>query len=443
MFKKLPLRFNFTTVVLLLLVGAFMMRMAVFWAKPDWLTSNDADGFKDVAQKLVEEKGFYYYGAVVNMKWLRSYKAPLTPLVAAGILMLSGKRWWVVHLFLCFVGAVTCLNIAFIARILFGEKIGLLSGVLASVYPLYVVLPSVLITENLSLFFSSLAFLLYFKLVEGRINFDQILISKVQKRKPKSVGGFTRQKFDSLKLAGMLGVVLGLETLNRPSTVGFVILLGGYIYFSIPQAESGGVFHGHRKERRGIATVAIIFLTSFLVVLPWTIRNYRIHHRLVPITTNGGITFWDGHNKYVRQGWRPSYFIPDCPDNPLTWRSRSEVEWDKMNYIKGWEFIMQNPLLDLKHDLRKLLMFWSPYNHIIDKLTYIPVLILSLIGIYLTKREARRLLPFYIHTLYLMGLSVIFQGLPRYHIPVMIFFIIMAAVTLEKLFHYALWSAKI
>jgi hypothetical protein len=279
-----------------------------------------------------------------------------------------------------------------------------------------------------------------------RIGGVKQFFAEVRSRKQIGVDDSTRQKFDSLKLAGMLGAILGLEMLNRPSTASFVILLGGYIYFSMPQAEGDGVFHKRRKERkerRGIATVAILFLTSFLVVLPWTIRNYRIHHRLVPITTNGGMTFWDGHNKYVSQGWRPSYFSSEFPDNPLTWGAKNEVEFDRMSYIKGLEFIMQNPLLDLKHDLRKLLVFWSPYDHIIDKLTYIPVLILSLIGIYLTKRESRRLLPFYIHTLYLMSLSVIFQGLPRYHIPAMIFLIIMAVVTLEKIFHYALWSAKI
>lgn len=405
MLKKLP--FNFTTVVgthafglmLLLLVGAFIIRMAAFWAMPvNPQVSDDSEVFKQIAQRLIEGKGFRQ-DSQINGEYVRSYRPPLTPLVTAGILSISGKRWWVVHLFLCFVGAITCLNIAFIARSLFGEKIGLLSGVSAAVYPMFVFLPSVLLTENLSLFFYSLAFLLIFKLVEE----------------------------GSLKLAGMLGVVLGLETLNRPTMAGFVVLLGGYIYFSM---------HGSKKIR--FASAVIIFLTSFLVVLPWTVRNYRIHHRLVPIVTNGGITFWDGHNKYVRLGFQSSYcYGSRFPEGPSSWNAKNEVELDRMGYIKGLEFIIHNPLLDLKHDLRKLLAFWSPYNHIIHKVTYFPVLILALIGIYLTRREARNLLPFYILVFYLMSLSVIFQGLPRYRMPVMIFLIIMAAVTLMEIFHYA------
>jgi 4-amino-4-deoxy-L-arabinose transferase-like glycosyltransferase len=369
----------------------------IHWNCPVTNASGDGEAYKQIAVWVAQGKGFYH-GRKIAGDYLRSYRPPLTPLVAAGLLKLFNGEWWSVYLFLCLIGAATCLNMSFIANKIFGKMVGVISGVLAAIYPMFVFLPSVLLTENLSLFFYSLAFLLIFKLVEE----------------------------GSLKLAGMLGVALGLETLNKPTMAIFVVLLGGYIYFSM-----------HDSKKRRFASVVIIFLTSFLVVLPWTIRKYRIHHRLVPIATYGGIAFWEGHNKYIREGWRPSYFNGSFPDEPSSWDVRNEVEWDRMGYVEGWKFIVHNPLLDLKHDLRKLLAFWSPYEHIIDKLTYIPVLILSLIGIYLTRREARKLLPFYLLTFYLTSLSVIYMGLPRYRMPVMIFLIIMAAVALERFLHYA------
>lgn len=346
--------------------------------------------------RVAKGNGFYHE---VSGRRLYSYRPPLTPLVAAGFLKLFNYRLWSVHVLLCFIGAVTSLNITFIAKDIFDRKIGVISGILATIYPIFVFLPSTLLTENFSLFFYSLAFLLLLKLV----------------------------KESSLKLSVILGLVLGLETLNKPTMVGFAIILAAYLYFSL---------NGARKVR--FANVAVVLLCAFMVTLPWTIRNYRIHHRFVLITTNGGITFWDGHNEYVGSGFQSSYYRGGLfPNVPSRWEFKNEVEWDRKGYAEGFKFIVKNPLLDLKHDLHKLLMFWSPYNHIIHKLTYFPVLILGLIGIYLTRREARRLLPFYIFTFYLMSLSVVYQGIPRYRIPVMIFLLIMAAVTLEEIFHNA------
>jgi 4-amino-4-deoxy-L-arabinose transferase-like glycosyltransferase len=403
MLKKLP--FNFTTVVLLLLVGAFIIRVGVFfWAKQvNQRVSDDSEVYKQIAQRLIEGKGFYNTNYQLNGKYLRSYVPPLTPLVAAGILKISGTRWWAVHLFLSLVGAITCLNIIFIARILFGEKIGLFSGALSSAYPMFAFLPSLLLTENFSLFFYTAAILLVFKITERY----------------------------SLKVAAVLGVVLGFGTLCRTEMAGFGILLIVYIYFVIREPKK-------LAPLKKIAYSVVILLCWALVMLPWTIRNYKIHHKFILFPTGGGITFWAGHNKYVRDGFRLplEYVVRANPDSPYNWNCKDEVEWSRKGYIEGLKFIKSYPLLDLKYDFYKLWLFWNPYNHIVHKLTYFPILVLGLFGVYLTRKKARDLIIFYVLVLYLMAVSVIFQGLPRYGFPVMVFLLITAAVALGEIARY-------
>jgi hypothetical protein len=56
--------------------------------------------------------------------------------------------------------------------------------------------------------------------------------------------------------------------------------------------------------------------------------------------------------------------------------------------------------------------------------------------VYLTRKKARDLIIFYVLVLYLMAVSVIFQGLPRYGFPVMVFLLITAAVALGEIARY-------
>src|SRR5207245_6064336 len=53
------------------------------------------------------------------------------------------------------------------------------------------------------------------------------------------------------------------------------------------------------RSRRRIGLCALATLVFVLTLLPWTIRNYRIHGRLVPVTTMGGVVLWEGNNPYV------------------------------------------------------------------------------------------------------------------------------------------------
>ena len=55
----------------------------------------------------------------------------------------------------------------------------------------------------------------------------------------------------------------------------------------------------------------VIFL---LVLLPWTVRNYVVHHRLVFITTMGGRVLWEGTPHVAASADRGNSTASDLPE---------------------------------------------------------------------------------------------------------------------------------
>ena len=38
----------------------------------------------------------------------------------------------------------------------------------------------------------------------------------------------------------------------------------------------------------------VLVLVSYLTIAPWTVRNYLVFHRFVPVASHGGQTLWGG-----------------------------------------------------------------------------------------------------------------------------------------------------
>ena len=49
----------------------------------------------------------------------------------------------------------------------------------------------------------------------------------------------------------------------------------------------------------GLALAAVLVVGSLAVIGPWTARNYFVHHRVVLVASDGGVTFWTGNNAWA------------------------------------------------------------------------------------------------------------------------------------------------
>src|SRR5262249_30677379 len=70
----------------------------------------------------------------------------------------------------------------------------------------------------------------------------------------------------------------------------------------------GRLRHGDRGTWRSLAPAALMVACACLVILPWTIRNFVVFDRFVPLSTGGGQVLYQGI--YVPAGPDPERIGP-------------------------------------------------------------------------------------------------------------------------------------
>ena len=85
---------------------------------------------------------------------------------------------------------------------------------------------------------------------------------------------------------------------------------------------------------RTLAGAALMAGTMLILVLPWSVRNYRVFGQFVLISTNGGTNFWMGNNPKTTGGYQ----------SPLpAGHFGSEVERDRELRDQALEYVRQDP----------------------------------------------------------------------------------------------------
>ena len=125
-------------------------------------------------------------------------------------------------------------------------------------YPFFLLLAHVPLTETLSIFLTLLLIaLLYAPQFETRLCWHSVA----------------------------LGAAFGLLLLNKASNATIfscALLWAGMRFIKMP--------------RRGIVALALMLTVAALLILPWTLRNYRATGAFIPINSNGGWTFYLGNS---------------------------------------------------------------------------------------------------------------------------------------------------
>jgi 4-amino-4-deoxy-L-arabinose transferase-like glycosyltransferase len=85
------------------------------------------------------------------------------------------------------------------------------------------------------------------------------------------------------RLVGV-GVALGLASLVRPQALLIPVVFGGVELFR------------RSPWKTVLARTAVVSVVLLAVILPWSIRNYRVFDTFVLISTNGGTNLWMGNN---------------------------------------------------------------------------------------------------------------------------------------------------
>lgn len=101
----------------------------------------------------------------------------------------------------------------------------------------------------------------------------------------------------------LLGLVIGAMALTKPFFLAYPIAIGLYEWFKT------------KRLRQSAAVFAIVFVFMWLLVAPWTLRNYKYFHRFIPVSYNSGLVLYLNSNaSNVHGGYMPLSDIEKTPE---------------------------------------------------------------------------------------------------------------------------------
>jgi 4-amino-4-deoxy-L-arabinose transferase-like glycosyltransferase len=361
----------------------------------------DAVHYDRLAISLIEGRGFAWPAGGVSGYYPlpegpTSSRPPGYPAFVAVIYAIFGHNPEAVRVAQCAVGALLCPLTYAIAASAAGPLAGVVAAAITAVYPPFIRFsyyggPGLLLSEGL---------------------FMVLLAAGLWQ-----LGRLAQQRRFGTAVAA--GAWLGLATLTRPVTLFFpaAILLWAA---SAPRPD----------RRRAIAAAFAVCAAFALTILPWTIRNWQVHHRLVPVSTVSGKALWAGNNPHARGGavelnllYDPATYDPASRD--------SEVDRAKAMEREAVRFWREHPQALPKLFVRKLLMFWNVYD-VRYNVAYALLLPWALLGVAALWRgpgaPVGRLLVALLA--YVSVMTVVFFGSTRFRYPFEPAVIILAAAGL-------------
>ena len=387
-------------------VALFLVALAprLLWvgyveARGGQLFGPDAATYDTHALNLLAGKGLQmeaYGGLFTDAESLtvRSYRPPLLPILLAGVYGLFGHHFWAARVVLALLGAAVCVVVCWCARRVFDERAGLLAGVLAALYPKLVYYSASVVTETPCTLLLALSV--------------WALLSAHEASGP----GWRW-------LLG--GVFLGLGALTRSSLLAFAPVAALWVVLA------------QREWRRRLLGAALFAAAFVATMSPWWVRNWRLHGRFVPATSEGGYTFWQTNNPRATGGGH--CYLPDPVGG---FDGLDETGVDREFYRRGMAYVRGNPGGFLRLAGSKFVRFWRLWPHasepgvglgaaIVGGASFIPVLCFAVWGAIAARARWRPLLLFYMMFLTYTVLHMVYMAITRYRLPMTPYLLILAA----------------
>ena len=233
---------------------------------------------------------------------------------------------------------------------------------------------------------------------------------------------------DYLKYALLFGASCGLLLLFRgesPVIVASTLALITYL--------------NRANLRRSLLYTSLAAFTAIAVLAPWTIRNYLVFDRFIPISTNGGFNFWRGNNSLTTGSpWTetggPIWSTDEIWAEVEPYLDKSG-DFDKISSEihtrEAWKWIEGNPGQFVFLSLKKAVIFWTfdlrskMGGTVAYILIYAATLAALLVGIFFIRRNKIAALNHNVQTGFLIiilwcflmtMIAMIFFPLPRFQV---------------------------
>ncbi len=253
----------------LIIVLALALRLALWWLLPRDRLVSDEPEYLAAASWLARGRGFSFYA---EWPWLRP---PLYLLFLAPWVRYFGLDLVPIRLAQLVVSLSVPVLTYFLTRAALGRRAAIAAGLVTALWLPLAVLPHLVLAENLFLpllLAATLCLVRFQKEVgEGRDEAAPLL----------------KQASTHWALAG--GLLLGLATLTRGMTIGFLPLAALWVLWTGWQKGQA-----RRRFLAALAVAALLGLAALLMILPWTGYNYLRYGKFILVDTTGGYNLWLG-----------------------------------------------------------------------------------------------------------------------------------------------------
>ena len=401
--------------LVILFVVALALRLIPISLTTDMgIALDDMVQYDALAESIRLGKGYTWYGGIPT-----AFRAPLYPLFLALIYSAVGHQFLAARIVQAAVGALLPLVVYVLGRRIFDSRVAVAAAWLMVFYPMFLVYPLALATENLFFLLVPLTLLCLIRAMDT------------------SRGSY-------YALAGLL---LALCILTRSVISGFVVLLLTWLWYYIP------------KKRDALKNWGLILLPVAMLTVPWSVRNSLLLGQFALVESSLGFNLYLGYH----------------PDGTGTFDSDIAVDFiegiggfdapglgteklaHNLGMEKGLAFIERDParaawllVSKLSHflrlDKRAVLFFYS--NNLLGELPnsillllllivclpWVAVLLLSVVGMCFSDLSTDKAL-IYLLCLYFIGIHVVIMSEPRFHlvlVPFLTIFAIQGARTLPR-----------
>lgn len=262
--------------------------------------------------------GLYHHqwaSALAGGDWIGRetfFRAPLYPYFLGLIYKIFGIGFTWPRVIQSLLGAGSCLLISRLGRQIFDQATGIIAGLIAAVYPLFIYFDNELLIPSLLIFLVLVAFNLTL---------------------------WARQKPDRKRGWFIAGLTWGLAAITRPNVLLFYPGLFIWLY---------------RNARRcALAAAALLALGMVLAIGPVTMRNYIVGRELVLIAWQGGYNFYIGNNPAAdgrtaivpgtKKSWQGGYYDARRLAEEAKGRPLKNAEIDRYWLGRGLKFIFSQP----------------------------------------------------------------------------------------------------
>lgn len=413
--------------IYIFLIGVFFFALFIrigFLSRANFIAHN-ADGWEylEFAYNLANGKGYVYNTNSPRILYKdilisgipqkdgyisSSWRPPLYPLFMGVIFRFTSDNIRAVKIAQVFVSSVTVMLFFLLGLLIFNYKVGIISALIASLYPFLIFFSVDITTETLFLFLFLLIAIMALVSFPKRYVWIQML---------------------------SVGVLIGLASLCRPIGLIYPFLIAIWIFFL------------HKGAKIYIRRI-LLMLGGFLLVLsPWTIRNYKVHKAFVPVSTHGGMSLWTGNNWELMRYCSSDSVTVILEQIEREMSGLREVERSDLFLKKALHFIQENPKDFLKLVKLRFLGFFKPsldpqyYSiriRLISIISYLPILIFGFAGLCFLKKELKKFSLVLLLSFSSVFVHVVFvSGIVRYRIPIFdSVLIFLSAVTITNIMQF-------